>query len=265
MATISNNINVIHPIPAFSDNYIWALLDADQQHACVVDPGDANPVIDYLEANGLTLTDIFITHHHPDHTGGLKTLISEYSPTVYGPEPSGIQGISDYLHEGDTATLFGHRFSIYEVPGHTLDHIAYYCDETDPPLLFCGDTLFAAGCGRLFEGTPAMMHKSLSKLSALDSNTSIYCTHEYTMANLKFANAADPNNGELMARIEREQAKRDQSQPTLPSSVQLELDTNPFLRCDQPALKESASSRLSQPVEDEIEVFAAIRNWKDNF
>ena len=265
MATISNNINRIHPIPAFSDNYIWALVDADQQRACVVDPGDANPVIDYLETNGLNLTDIFITHHHPDHTGGLKTLSSKYAPTVYGPEPSGIKGISSFLHEGDTATLFDHQFSVYEVPGHTLDHIAYYCDETDPPLLFCGDTLFAAGCGRLFEGTPAMMHKSLSKLSALDINTNVYCTHEYTMANLKFAQAADPNNGELTARIEREQAKRDLGEPTLPSSIQLELNTNPFLRCGQPAIKESASTRLSQSIEGEVEVFAAIRNWKDNF
>ena len=265
MATISNNINRIHPIPAFSDNYIWALVDADQQRACVVDPGDANPVIDYLETNGLNLTDIFITHHHPDHTGGLKTLSSKYAPTVYGPEPSGIQGIISFLHEGDTATLFDHLFSVYEVPVNTLDHIAYYCDETDPPLLFCGDTLFAAGCGRLFEGTPAMMHKSLSKLSALDINTNVYCTHEYTMANLKFAQAADPNNGELTARIEREQAKRDLGEPTLPSSIQLELNTNPFLRCDQPAIKESASTRLSHSIEGEVEVFAAIRNWKDNF
>lgn len=265
MSNIYSNINRIHPIPAFSDNYIWALVDAVQRKACVVDPGDANPVINYLESNGLELTDIFITHHHPDHTGGLGSLITRYSPTVYGPEPSGIQGISDYLHEGDTATLFGHEFSIFEVPGHTLDHIAYYCEETNPPILFCGDTLFAAGCGRLFEGTPAMMHKSLAKLSSLNSATSVYCTHEYTMANLNFAKAADPNNSILLNRIEEEQSKRDQGMPTLPSTVQLELDTNPFLRCDQAGVITSASNRLGQNIEDEVEVFATIRNWKDNF
>ncbi|NKB31655.1 MAG: hydroxyacylglutathione hydrolase [Pseudomonadales bacterium] len=258
-------MNKIHPIPAFSDNYIWALVDADQKHACVVDPGDPKPVIDYLESNQLELTDIFITHHHPDHVGGLKTLISKYAPTVYGPEPSGIKGIDIFLHEGDSANLFGHEFSVLEVPGHTLDHIAYYCDEMDPPALFCGDTLFAAGCGRLFEGTPAMMHKSLSKLSSLKSSTSVYCTHEYTMANLKFAQAADSLNSILLSRIEEERAKREQGVPTLPSSLQMELETNPFLRCDQPALTESASNRLGKPLDDEIEVFAAIRNWKDNF
>lgn len=258
-------ISNIHPIPAFSDNYIWALSEAGSNQACVVDPGDATPVINYLEDNELTLSDILITHHHADHTGGLRELIARYSPRVYGPEPSNINGISQFVHEGDQVELFGHKFVVIEVPGHTLDHIAYYCDQEQPPLLFCGDTLFAGGCGRLFEGTPQLMNQSLAKLGALKAETSVYCTHEYTMANLKFAQAADPANAVLLDRIHKEQQKRDSGVPTLPSSVQLELDTNPFLRCHEPALVQTAEQRLGHTPQNEVEVFAAIRGWKDNF
>lgn len=260
-------IQAIHPIPAFTDNYIWVMTDASGENACVVDPGDAAPVLDYLASNKLNLTDILITHHHPDHTGGLKRLIERYAPRVVGPKPSRIPGITDYAGEGDTVTLFGTILSVMEVPGHTLDHIAFYGTGEDArgPILFCGDTLFAAGCGRLFEGTPEVMHASLSKFMALPGNTAVYCTHEYTLANLRFALAADPENDTLKNRVQSEQEKRERKLPTLPSSIELELQTNPFLRCSKPALRASAEQQLQHAVTDEVEVFAALRRWKDNF
>lgn len=260
-------ISTIHPIPAFTDNYIWAASETDSRRVCVVDPGDAAPVIEYLESNDLQLSDILITHHHPDHTGGIQELTSRYSCRVVGPSSSGIKGISEFVSEDSSVTLYGQNFSVIEVPGHTLDHIAYYCDDEDQadPILFCGDTLFAAGCGRLFEGTPEMMHESLGKLSALPANTRVYCTHEYTMANLQFAKAADAGNDVLMERIELEKAKRAAKQPTLPSSIELELATNPFLRCKESGLQESTQARLGRMPSNEVEVFAALRAWKDSF
>lgn len=260
-------ISTIHPIPAFTDNYIWAASEADSQLVCVVDPGDAQPVIEYLESNDLQLSDILITHHHPDHTGGIQELASRYSCRVVGPSSSGIKGINEFASTGDSVTLFGQNFSVIEVPGHTLDHIAYYCEDENQidPILFCGDTLFAAGCGRLFEGTPEMMHKSLGKLSALPTNTKVYCTHEYTMANLQFALAADGENDALLERIEIEKAKRAAKQPTLPSSIELELATNPFLRCKEPKLQMSTRAQSGRIVNTEVEVFAALRAWKDSF
>ena len=260
-------ISTIHPIPAFTDNYIWAPSEAQSQQVCVVDPGDAQPVIEYLESNGLQLSDILITHHHPDHTGGIQELKNRYSCRVVGPSSSGIQGISEFVSEGDSVTLFGQIFSVIEVPGHTLDHIAYYCEDENQidPILFCGDTLFAAGCGRLFEGTPEMMHLSLGKLSALPANTRVFCTHEYTMANLQFAIAADAENDVLIERIESEAAKRAANEPTLPSSIELELATNPFLRCREPNLQKSAEIQSGRTPRNEVEVFAALRAWKDSF
>ncbi|MEX0962987.1 MAG: hydroxyacylglutathione hydrolase [Pseudohongiellaceae bacterium] len=260
-------ISTIHPIPAFSDNYIWAASKANSDNVCVVDPGDARPVIDYIEANGLKLSDVLITHHHPDHTGGIQELCARYSCRVVGPGSSGIKGISEIVGEGDSVSLFDQHFSVIEVPGHTLDHIAYYCADDDQvaPILFCGDTLFAAGCGRLFEGTPMMMHKSLSKLATLPATTRVFCTHEYTLANLEFAVAADNENASLKERVKREKSKRASGTPTLPSSIELELATNPFLRCTEPGLQQSSRLRLGREPKDEVEVFAALRAWKDSF
>ncbi len=260
-------ISTIHPIPAFSDNYIWAVAEADGKNVCVVDPGDAGPVIDYLEANRLTLSTILITHHHADHTGGVHALCARYSCRVVGPGTSGIKGINEVVAEGDYVSVYGQTFSVLEVPGHTLDHIAYYCADRDQPnpILFCGDTLFAAGCGRLFEGTPAMMHESLAKLTSLPAATRVYCTHEYTMANLRFALAADAENAKLHRRIEMEKAKRESKLPTLPSSIELELATNPFLRCEESALRQSSKVRLGRDPLDEVEVFSTLRAWKDSF
>ncbi|MEX0619836.1 MAG: hydroxyacylglutathione hydrolase [Pseudohongiellaceae bacterium] len=258
----------IHPIPAFADNYIWAFADDAGQSACVVDPGDARPVLDYLERESLRLDTILITHHHADHTGGLEILSRKYQPTVYGPATGNTPGITRPVTEGADFELFGVRFAVLEVPGHTLDHIAYYCrpeSSDSPPLLFCGDTLFAAGCGRLFEGTAPMMYHSLQKIRNLEGNTKIYCTHEYTLSNLRFAAAADPENPELKDRISAESAKRGRQHPTLPSTLSLELLTNPFLRCDNTALRATATQHAAGPVRTEVDVFAALRHWKDNF
>jgi hydroxyacylglutathione hydrolase len=256
-------ISTIHPIPAFSDNYIWAIREAGSYRICVVDPGDAHPVIDYLNSNDYQLSDILITHHHPDHTGGIQALLDSYDCRVIGPGSSGIKGLSEVVKEDDRIEVFGQTLSVIEVPGHTLDHIAYYCEKQK--LLFCGDTLFAAGCGRLFEGTPAMMNESLSKLSRLPQQTQVYCTHEYTLANLKFAAAADSKNILLKKRIEVEEAKRAMNKPTLPSSIELELETNPFLRCNEDGLKQSAATRLGREPANDVEVFSTLRSWKDSF
>lgn len=260
-------IDSVIPIPAFTDNYIWAISASVGNHVCVVDPGDAAPVISFLNARGKTLSDIFVTHHHPDHTGGLSDLIARYSPRVIGPGGSNIKGISQYAVDGDAIELYGCPFTIMAVPGHTLDHIAFFHtgSDTRSPMLFCGDTLFAAGCGRLFEGTPQQMHASLAKLAGLPQNTEVYCTHEYTLANLRFALAADPANDLLQQRLVTERSKREQARPTLPSSIKLELETNPFLRCHNPALVRSATAASSKNLSSEIEVFAALRAWKDRF
>jgi len=258
-------ISKIHPIPAFSDNYIWAIHDSASQQLAVVDPGDADPVLNYINENDLALSHILITHHHPDHIGGLERLVEEFSPVVYGPEPSNIRGISHFLHEGDQFKLFDRNFEIFEVPGHTLDHIAYFSNDEAHPLVFCGDTLFAAGCGRLFEGSPAMMVESLNKLMKLNPKSAVYCSHEYTMANLKFALAADGDNQELQDRVIREQQKRDAGVPTLPSTIAIELATNPFLRCDDNSVQERVLAECGSKISDTTEVFAALRSWKDNF
>jgi hydroxyacylglutathione hydrolase len=256
----------IHPIPAFTDNYIWAILDRDSNKVCVVDPGDPQVVTDFLNAHSLSLATIFITHHHPDHTGGLDQLTEQFQPTVYGPESSGIKGITDFVAEGSQVELFGKSFTVLEVPGHTLDHIAFYCDsDSHKPILFCGDTLFAAGCGRIFEGTPEVMYQSLVKLANLRSDTIVYCTHEYTMANLAFARAAEPSNQKLKDRCVQERAKREADQPTLPSNMAIELATNPFLRCNEATLRKSAETQLGSMPKNEVEVFSALRGWKDHF
>lgn len=254
----------IQPIEAFSDNYIWLLVEAGTNSACVVDPGDATPVIERLEKLGLTLTEILITHHHFDHVGGLATLRERYRPLVYGPENPAIEGIDHALREGDNIEVFGATFTVLEVPGHTLDHIAYFQDSEDP-VLFCGDTLFAGGCGRLFEGNPPMMLQSLEALAALPSSTRVYCAHEYTLANLAFARAVEPDNEALAARISAAEATRARGEPTVPSDIGLELATNPFLRCTESDLIDSLASQGRLEGTSPAEVFTTVRGWKDNF
>lgn len=255
------------PVPAFTDNYLWLLTRGDQ--AVVVDPGDAAPVEAALAERGLHLVAILVTHHHPDHIGGLKALLQHRDIPVYGPrrERQTIRQLSVELVEGDSVEVLGRRFAVLEVPGHTLGHIAYYAQarDLDAPLLLCGDTLFSGGCGRLFEGTPQQMHISLARLAALPGATQVYCTHEYTLSNLAFAQAVEPDNAALRDHVTHVKALRAAGTPSLPSSIELELRINPFLRAAQPAVRDAAQRQLGHAPADEVETFAALRAWKDGF
>lgn len=254
----------VHPINAFSDNYIWLLFDPQSRQAFVVDPGDAAPVKAALKELELQLAGILITHHHFDHTGGLNELKALGDVVVYGPDNPQVEGIDRIVGAGDKAEILGLSFTVIEVPGHTLDHIAYFHDAQQP-LLFCGDTLFAGGCGRVFEGTPPMMHQSLQRLASLPADTQVYCAHEYTLANLAFAQAVEPDNTALARRIRQAEASRARDEPTVPSILSLELATNPFLRCEAPDLLASLRTQGRLEGESPEGVFATVRGWKDNF
>jgi hydroxyacylglutathione hydrolase len=255
----------IIPIPAFADNYIWLLQTG--KTGVVVDPGDAAPVLAHFDREGLELAAILATHHHGDHVGGIRALLARWQVPVFGPSRETIPGRTHALAEGDAITVPGVEvhMSTLDIPGHTAGHIAYVARDRDPPLLFCGDTLFAAGCGRLFEGTPAQMVASLDKLSALATATRVYCGHEYTLANLRFASAVEPANVLLQERQAREKTKRDQGQPTLPSTIGEERATNPFLHTDDPVVQSAAERHAGRVLDGRVAVFAEIRAWKNAF
>lgn len=253
---------VLH-VPAFDDNYIWLVTGKPPGRVAIVDPGDAAPVMARLERDHLTPVAILCTHHHGDHVGGVNDLLHHFGIPVYGPAREHIDGVSHPLQAGERVRLdeLELEFEVFEVPGHTAGHIAYYGGGK----LFCGDTLFSAGCGRLFEGTAEQMHDSLSRLAALPGTTEVYCAHEYTEANLRFAQAVEPDNPD--ARQYREQVRnlRLQSRPTLPSTLDLERRVNPFLRAAQPGVRRAAEAKCGQTLPDEASVFACLRRWKDDF
>ncbi len=255
----------IHAVPAFNDNYLWVA--ANGRSAAVVDPGDAAPVERFLAANGLTLTAILATHHHGDHVGGLVALKSRWKCHTFGPAGESIAGLDTRLGEGDRVEVpgIGARFGVMDVPGHTAGHIAYVGDPGSEArgVVFCGDTLFACGCGRLFEGTPAQMAASLGKLAALPGDTRAYCAHEYTLANIRFAQAVEPGNAALEARRVRDAARRERGEPTVPSSIAEERATNPFLRCAEPEVIAAAERRAGKRLAGPVEVFATLREWKN--
>ena len=256
------------PLPAFNDNYIWLIKAAERQQCAVVDPGDPQPVLDWLAANPkYTLTDILITHHHTDHTGGVLTLKQATNALVTGPCKDPIQGIERDATDQLSFNLFEDtQVTVIAVPGHTLGHVAYYApaQQAAEPWLLSGDTLFAAGCGRIFEGTPEQMYNSLQRLADLPENTAIYCTHEYTLSNLKFAVAVEPDNPEINQRLQQVTKLRAAQQITLPSTLALEKATNPFLR----ATVSSVADKILQQgysATYPLAVFTALRQWKDTF
>ena len=259
----------ISPIPAFNDNYIWMFQCGAEKQVGIVDPGDAAPVLERLAGQGLQLHTILITHHHADHTAGIAQLLEAFpNANVIGSHSSKIASLKQRCKQGDTVSVLGLDFEVIEIPGHTLDHIAFYlpsCAALAEGAVFCGDTLFAAGCGRIFEGEAAMMHASLSKLNALPGTTLVFCAHEYTLANLGFALAAEPENTDLQARLLATKAMRTANLPSLPSNIALEQRTNPFLRCHNKDLARMVATHAGKEAHNEIDTFAQLRAWKDNF
>jgi len=285
----------ITAIPAFSDNYIWCFYDPDTQKAAVVDPGSYQVVENFLAAENLELETILITHHHPDHIGGVKELKTKYGAKVYGFKEAKLTFLDYHFNEGDEFTVLGCLFRTLEVPGHTLDHIAFYspaalnfsktstlnarASQTDAssessnnketsnrhnkPWLFCGDTLFSGGCGRLFEGTPKQMYQSLSAISKLPMETEVYCAHEYTLSNLEFASSLMPNNKNLYHYQLNCEQLRKKNTPTIPSTIETELKINPFMRVTDDEILEKLN-QTSNSISPET-VFAAIRKAKDAF
>ncbi|GIU16019.1 MULTISPECIES: hydroxyacylglutathione hydrolase [unclassified Shewanella] len=260
----------ITPLSAFNDNYIWAFQSQQNSGAhnsgvYVVDPGDAQVVIDYLHQTEQTLLGILITHHHHDHTGGIEQLIRQFGDhiAVYGPQCENIIGVNHPIATSGNITLANTDVNakVIQLPGHTLGHIAYLIED----VLFCGDTLFSAGCGRLFEGSAEQMYQSLSQLSQLPDDTKVCCAHEYTLANLAFANKVEPNNAALIDYTKKAHALRGQNNPTLPSSIGQEKAINPFLRSDSEEIWQSLSIQFQQPIDNPLQSFSLLRQWKDNF
>lgn len=251
----------IVPIPAFKDNYIWALVA--ESRVLVVDPGEASPVAAFLDQSNCRLSGILLTHHHADHIGGVSDLLATWDVPVFGPADPRMPMVTRVVTEGERFALapFAGELSVLAVPGHTDSHIAYRLGTR----LFCGDTLFSAGCGRLLGGTAPELFASLTRLAALPDDTEVYCTHEYTLANLRFAQAADPANPDVLARQQECEALRARGLPTLPARLAAERTYNPFLRCTTPAVRQSVEAHAEQPLDSPLAVFTALRQWKDVF
>ncbi|SFK66431.1 hydroxyacylglutathione hydrolase [Methylophaga sulfidovorans] len=253
----------VHRIPAFEDNYIWLIQAQGTNKVIVVDPGDAMPVLNTLRSKDLDLIGIFITHHHADHTAGIVELTKDLTIPVYGPANENINGVTHPLSGRDTVKVDPAfpEFTVLNTPGHTPGHISYLAEGK----LFCGDTLFAAGCGRLLGGSAEQLHSSLKLLATLPATTEIYCAHEYTLANLRFAKAVEPENALLKQRFEQTEKARQQQQATVPSLMEDELATNPFLRCELDSIKKATETFSGRPLSNSQAVFTALRAWKDQF
>lgn len=253
-------MNLPTPIQAFKDNYIWTWHDVDASRIWVVDPGDAEPILNYLAQYHFTLAGILLTHHHADHSGGIQKLLATMpNIPVYASTHSSVDNISHRVKQHNEIQCGPYIFRVLEIPGHTLDHVAYYNEE----ILFCGDTLFSAGCGRVFEGTYAQMYDSLIQLKSLPGTVKIYCGHEYTLANLKFATAVEPDNLFIQERIVFAEQQISFNQPTLPSSMEQEKKINPFLRCEEPKVIEAAERYAGEKLLNASSVFETLRKWKN--
>ena len=252
----------VRALRAFNDNYIWALHD-DSGRTVLVDPGDAAPVLHAVESSGLLPIAVLLTHHHHDHVGGVEDIRARWPVPCYAPQDPRIAGADARVGDGAVVEVPGTdlAFSVLAIPGHTASHIAFH----GAGMLFCGDTLFSGGCGRLFEGTPAQMHASLARLSALPGETLVYCGHEYTLANGRFARVVEPDNAAREALLAQAQARLAKGLPSLPSSIAAERACNPFLRCDQPAVAAAVAAHSGEHGADEVQVFAGLRRWKDGF
>jgi hydroxyacylglutathione hydrolase len=256
----------IEALPAFTDNYIWLLQDDATQRCAAVDPGDAAPVLNWLQDHpDWQLSDILITHHHHDHVGGVERLRAETGARVYGPAAENIPARDEALSDGQRIRVLDKELQVIAVPGHTLGHIAYFHADAEQPWLLSGDTLFAAGCGRLFEGTPEQMFESLQRLAAMPDRTLIYCTHEYTLSNLRFAQAVEPSNRDIQQRTREVTALREANRFSLPTRMDIERATNPFLRSGFARVQQAASEHSGRKLEADVAVFAALRAWKDSF
>ena len=253
-------------VHAFSDNYIWLIKQPEKPYIAIVDPGDAAPVIETIESQSLQPVALLITHHHWDHTGGIADLLERYPMPVYGPNNESIPHMSHPLTEGDRVDIpeMEAQFQVIDVPGHTAGHIAYYCqNKGGQGMLFCGDTVFAGGCGRIFDGTAEQFHHSLGKINALPDDTLVYCAHEYTEDNLVFARIAEPGNLLLKERQTTVQQQRQRDEATVPSLLGIEKATNPFLRFDQPTIVQAAENFAGHSLPDGAAVFSTVRHWKD--
>ena len=251
----------VKPIKAYQDNYIW--LVSTNEGSIVVDPGESKKILNLIDNNEIDLKGVLITHHHFDHTNGLSDLLNKRDLEVYGPK-NNVHGINNIVKNNDKFTVIGIDFEVIEIPGHTLDHIAFYSFNDGEPILFCGDTLFSGGCGRVFEGTFDQMFIALKKISKYPKETKIFCGHEYTLSNLKFALAVDENNEDLIEEYDNIKNIVDSGNPSLPTILEKELKINPFLRCDNHHIKNKIVSKFNTS-DDELEVFCALRQWKDNF
>ena len=250
----------VEPIKAYTDNYIW--LVSTNEGSIVVDPGESKEILNLVDSNKIDLKGVLITHHHYDHTNGLIDLTNKMNLEVYGPKK--IEGINNIVKESDKFSLIGIDFEVIEIPGHTMDHLAFYSSNNRDPILFCGDTLFAGGCGRVFEGTFEQMFKSLKKISNYPKETKIFCGHEYTLSNLKFALEFDKDNKQLQDEYINVKKLISSDIPSLPTNLNKELKVNPFLRCDEINIKNKVIDKFDI-IDDELEIFTALRKWKDNF
>jgi hydroxyacylglutathione hydrolase len=253
----------IIPLPALKDNYIWLLKNKASRHVAIIDPSEAEPVLNLIDSERLIPIAIMITHHHWDHVGGIPGITEKYDIPVYTPKTESVAGSTNPVGEGDIVALpeLNLELKILDVPGHTLGAVAYYAKG----MVFSGDTLFTAGCGRMFEGTPAQMHASLAKFNSLPDDTLLYCGHEYTLSNLQFAANVEPDNKAIQKRLMLARRIRDKGEPAVPATLKIEKKTNPFLRCEEMSVINAACEHSGKKLDKPDEIFAAIRHWKDNF